>query len=220
MFGVFYNWNGFNKSLFIAVNQLTNVSIIPDILQAISSVFFIANFAVGYAITCIYFYFKTKQVTDKETYFITIYNGLVRIGICYALFGLAFAALKFSVNLPRPFCSLKPGEFITIANIASERCLSSFPSAHTGLSILVAYALWPYLNNFFKTLACFIIFAVAISRFTLAMHYPADILYSAVVTLLVIITGNFIFYSLHKKLIKPIGYLIFQLIFTTKKNIF
>ena len=210
-----YNWIGLNKSLFILINKLTNVGCLPDILKIISDVFFIANFAVFYFIACLLFYFRTRRVTtDKQSFFMTGYFELTRIGICYSLFGLTFAALKFSINLSRPFCSLTKADFITIANTDLERCLSSFPSAHTGLSILVAYCLWPYMNTFLKYISYLVILAVAVSRITLAMHYPADIIYSAIVTILIIFAGNFVFKILKNKVIKPIGDGIFRLIFS------
>ena len=214
MLETFYNLLGFNRHLFIIINDATNIGILPNILQAISSIFFIANFAAGYLMACIYFYYKTKKAADQTGYFTPVYYELTRIGINYALFGLVFAALKFSVNLPRPFCSLLPTEFVTITDTSIERCLSSFPSAHTGLSLLVAYCFWPYMNKTLKTFACLAVIAVAISRITLAMHYPADILYSAVVTIIVIITGNLLYASLRNIMIKPIGKLIIRLFFS------
>ena len=209
-----YNWMGLNKTLFISINKLTNVVYLPDILKIISDVFFIANFAVFYFIACLLFYFRTRRVTlDKQSLFMAGYFELTRVGICSALFGLTFAALKFSINLSRPFCSLTKADFITIANTDLERCLSSFPSAHTGLSMLIAYCLWPYMNKFLKCTSCLVILAVATSRITLAMHYPADIVYSAIVTILIILAGNFVFKILKNKVIKSIGNRIFRLIF-------
>jgi membrane-associated phospholipid phosphatase len=209
-----YNWLGLNKSLFILINKLTNIGYLPTILQIISDIFFIANFAIFYLAACLLLCLRTSRTTiDKKSFFMTGYFDLSQIGICYTLFGFTFAALKFSVNLKRPFCSLAKDNFITIANTSLERCFSSFPSAHTGLSILVAYSLWPYMNKFLKGISCFVILAVAISRTTLAMHYPADIIYSILVTILIILAGNFVFRLLKNNIIKSIGNGIFRLIF-------
>lgn len=205
---------GLNKTLFISINTLTNVGCLPYILKIISDVFFIANFAIFYFVACLLFYLRTRSTTvDKKSFFMSGYFNLIRIGICYTLFGLTFAALKFSVNLKRPFCSLAKTDFITIANTDLERCLSSFPSAHTGLSILFAYSLWPYMNKSLKGISCLVILAVAISRTTLAMHYPADIVYSAIITIIILLAGNFVFKILKNKVIKSIGNRIFRLIF-------
>lgn len=217
MHNFFYNWGGLNKTLFIYLNQLTNIYPLPQILYLFSKMFFIGNFAIIYIIFCIYFYIKIKNLHNKEIYFQSIFYELVRIGIIYTIFGLTFTAFKFLINLPRPFCSLPLSDFITIADISKERCLSSFPSAHTGLCFLVAYFLYPYLNWFLKILMYGLILVIATSRITLAMHYPADIIYSALITLSVIIIGNLVYFTLHNKLIKPLGNLVFSLIFTKER---
>ena len=213
MLDIFYNFFGLNEIIFIKLNYITNKGILPYILHAISSIFFIANFAACYILTCIYFYFKARKAQNIESYFTPIYNELVRIGTCYAIFGFTFVGLKFSFNMPRPFCSLLPDQFLTIANTEIERCLSSFPSAHTGLSILVAYALWPHINRSTKLICCLVIASVAISRITLAMHYPADIIYSALVTLAVITIGNIIYKTLKLPIVDPAKKIIIRLIF-------
>ena len=213
MLDIFNNFFELNEIIFIKLNYITNKGILPYILYAISSIFFIANFAACYILTCVYFYFNTRKTQNIEGYFTPIYNELVRIGTCYALFGFTFAGLKFSFNMPRPFCSLSPDQFLTIANTEIERCLSSFPSAHTGLSILATYALWPHINRITK-LVCFLtISSVAISRITLAMHYPADIVSSASVTLAIITVGNIIYKTLKLPIVDPAKKIIIKLIF-------
>ena len=213
MLEIFYNFFGLNEIIFIKLNYLTNKGVLPYILQSISSVFFIANFAACYILTCVYFYFKIRSVQPTEEYFTPIYNELVKIGICYAVFGLTFAALKFSVNMQRPFCSLAQEQFTTISNTELERCLSSFPSAHTGLSILTAYALWPHANKILKFILCIVIISVATSRITLAMHYPSDIMYSVLVTFVAILIGNIIYKKLKSSIADPIKKIILMLIF-------
>ena len=213
MLKIFYEWGGLNKQLFIAINKLTNINLLPDLLLAISSLFFIANFAVIYIIICLVLYFKIPSHSNKKEYFSRAYYELVRVGIYYALFGISFAIMKFSVNLPRPFCSLNPANFLTILDTTNERCLSSFPSAHTGLSILVAYILWPYLDKIYRAFSCLIIIAVATSRITLAMHYPADILYSVCFTTLIILTSNLIFFLIKPTILKKLEPHIFRLLF-------
>ncbi len=213
MLELFYNPMGYNTDLFLLLNHYTNINVLPTIFQVISSLFFIANFAVFYLAICIYFYYKIKKSNNPAKYFESIYYELTRIGICYALFGITFATLKFSINLPRPFCSIPAIDFITIADISLERCLSSFPSAHTGLAILVTYYLWTHINRPLKAISCVIVISVALSRITLAMHYPADILYSAIVTIIVIIIGNYLYGMLKIPVLTPIKKSITKLLF-------
>ncbi len=208
MLSEFYHWYGENKSIFLLLNHYTNVGILPKVLYYISNVFFIANFAVAYLLILTYLLIKTIRSGNKIEFFWSWYYEMVKIGICYSVFGLIFAALKFGVNLARPFCSLDKADFITIANTGLERCLSSFPSAHTGLSILVTYCLWPHINKYYKCLCMLVVLLVSLSRITLAMHYPADIIYSSIITILAICIGITMFRLLKDNLIALIGKII------------
>ncbi|MBN8523276.1 MAG: phosphatase PAP2 family protein [Rickettsiales bacterium] len=213
IYNVIYNFFGINKEIFIFVNKITNVGIIPTLLKISSQFFFIGNFAAYYLIICLYCYFKLKKRSNPKIEFVPIYNQLVKAGTCYSLFGFAYAALKFGINLPRPFCSLMPSEFTTILDVTKERCLSSFPSAHTGLAILIAYYLWPYLTKYQKAIVLSLIVVVSISRITLAMHYPADIIYSILIAYLIIFFSNKLVDYMQNIIVKPIGKIIANILF-------
>ncbi|MBM3466946.1 MAG: phosphatase PAP2 family protein [Alphaproteobacteria bacterium] len=213
IYNVIYNFFGINKEIFIFVNKITNVGIIPTLLKISSQFFFIGNFAAYYLIICLYCYFKLKKRSNPKIEFVPIYNQLVKAGTCYSLFGFAYAALKFGINLPRPFCSLTPSEFTTILDVTKERCLSSFPSAHTGLTILIAYYLWPYLTKYQKAIVLSLIVVVSISRITLAMHYPADIIYSILIASLIIFFSNKLVDYMQNIIVKPIGKIIADVLF-------
>ena len=217
MFDFFYNFQGFNQEVFLAINQLTNhFSTIAYILQIFSYCFNLTNFALVYFVLCLYFYIQLRHTKDpdlRSSKFWIIYNNMVMIGITYTIFCITYAILKFTVNLPRPFCSLDPNIFVTIANTSLERCLSSFPSSHTGLAILVCYYTWPYTTTFSqKIIACMVVIIVAISRITLAMHYPADIIYSFFIAILLIIIGRIVYKNLENNLIKWVGKVISRVI--------
>lgn len=216
---IFYNFFGHNKALFYFLNHATNYGILPFLLKHISSIFNIENFAIAYFVLCLYQYIKLKRLDNNlfEDQFNKIYERFVYVGISYAIFGLTYAYLKFTINLPRPFCSLPDESFFTIIDVTQERCLSSFPSAHTGLAILVTYLLWRYLNIWLKALFSGIIFLTALSRITLAMHYPSDILYSALIVLLVILVTKIMFSLLKNNVIKYCKIIIIKILFYDKK---
>lgn len=213
MFEFFYNFAGFNKQIFLIINHNTNISILPRILQLISWPFGISKFAIYYTAIAVYFFFRLKKLDSysQEKEFWHVFNEMTIIGITYACFGFIYAALKFSINLPRPFCSLLADSFHTIINTGSERCLSSFPSAHTGLAVIITYFLWPYLRTSGKLTAIALIALVGIARMTFAMHYPADIIYSFSVAFIVIITGRIVYKIFENNILKKIGEMIFKL---------
>ncbi|MCC8417844.1 MAG: phosphatase PAP2 family protein [Rickettsia endosymbiont of Bryobia graminum] len=214
MFELLYNFQGLNQSIFLSINKLANhSSIIANILQIISYCFNISNFVIVYFIFCIYFYTQIKKTQDiNQAYlkFWPIYNKIILIGIIYTIFGFTYAILKFSVNLSRPFCSLPLGSFITILDVSQERCLSSFPSSHVGLAVLVAYSIWSNITNIQKIMAVFVVTLVAISRISLAMHYPADIIWSFAITIIIIFIGKIIYKIFSNNLIKWFGEIVFK----------
>ena len=199
MFQFLYDIGGINTEAFVAINKLTNVSIVPYLLQMISLPFCIQCFAIYYFTLFILMCAKYKSISQER--FDRYFESFAKSGITYALFGFSYAFLKFSINMPRPFCSLQISQFKTIADTTHERCLSSFPSAHTGLSIMIAYFLWPYLNNTLRAVAIIVVFLVCASRIALAMHYPSDILYSAVIIWGVIYFGLILYKAFQKNLI-------------------
>lgn len=218
MFEFLYNFQNLNQEIFLWINKVTNYSsIMAYILQNISYCFNISNFAIIYIISSIYYYIQLAKIQDfnqRSSKFWIIYKEFMRIGIIYSIFGVIYAGLKFSVNLPRPFCSLPAGSFVTIADTQIERCLSSFPSSHSGLSLLVTYIIWPYLTIWQKFISCLIVLLTAISRITLAMHYPADIIYSYLITIIIIIIGKIIYQILENNLIEWFGKIIFSIMYS------
>lgn len=212
---IFYDLAGYNKTIFLKLNHITNHSGFLYFLKYISSIFNIENFALVYLALCLYQYIKLKNVDPRvlTQTFHGKYNILVHAGICYALFGFTYAFLKFYINIPRPFCSLPEGDFSTIIDTSTERCLSGFPSAHTGLAIMASYLLWRYFNSTMKLTAIITIIFTALSRIALAMHYPADILYSIFVVLFVILVSNVIFFAFQNNLIKYCENKIRELLF-------
>ena len=208
MFEVFYNFCGLNQEIFLFLNKITNIGLFAYFLRIFSFCFNIANFAIIYIIYCIYLYIQLKKIendNERQNKFWHSYNKLVEIGIVYGVSGLVFTALKFTVNLPRPYCSIAEGSFITILNTASERCLSSFPSSHAALSVLLTYFIWNYVKLPVKILMICVIILVSLSRISLAMHYPSDIIYGIITGLITILIGKLIFRIFKNNVIKWVG---------------
>ncbi len=205
-----YHWQSANKALFILINNYINhFPLLASALNNLSKLFFIGNFAILYIITITLYFAHTKikpnQHPPQEKQ--NTYSKFIKVGITYGLFGVFFAIIKFSINLPRPFCSLQAQEFITIMDISRERCLSSFPSAHSALAIILAYSAWPYINLKLKIFSVIIIIFVMISRISLAMHYPADIFYSILLAFLVIKVAHILYKITLPLSCKIIGYI-------------
>jgi tRNA threonylcarbamoyl adenosine modification protein YjeE len=219
---VFYDLYGYNAEIFYFFNHLGNIGILPETLRCLSAVFNIENFAIYYVVLCAVCFYRLfssraglrgsqdaevklprpsdlRFAASEGNKLLGTYNTLVFIGICYAVFGLIYAALKFSINLPRPYCSLPAGSFQTILDLSHERCMSSFPSSHSGLALMLTILSWRYLSLSCRIFVVLVVLSVALSRISLAMHYPADILYSYIIVLVVLCVAKGVF-----KVFKPI----------------
>ena len=196
---LFYDLFGYNKSLFLFINNSINNEKILILLKYFSYLFDIEMFAIYYCCIVLGILVRLKSIKNNENRcqkFKSISNNMLIIGIAYAIFGFLYAFLKFYINMPRPYCSLDVSQFKTIADTSSSRCLSSFPSSHAGISFMIAYFLYSRTRNFFiKIILIFGVFLVCISRISLAMHYPSDIFCGIIISYCVIkisrkISGN------------------------------
>lgn len=204
-----YDWNGYNKAIFLNINHYFSDANIQYFFKYLSALFNISNFAIYYIFAAMIFCFKYRNIPTEK--FLAVYNYFVKIGIIYALIGFSYAFIKFTIDMPRPFCSLSSHEFFTVANTLAERCESSFPSAHTAIAILISYSLWGVLSKALKLVVIVTTILVMFSRIVLAMHYPADIFYSILIVGFVINLGKVIFRLFEKNLIRYIGMFIYGL---------
>lgn len=184
-----YDFYGYNEYLFLKINNFCHSLGIEEYLYYISKLFDIEHFALYYFASAIIGFIIIKGIEKKRLFF----DFMMRMGTAYASFGFTYAGLKFSVNMPRPYCILNPFKFQTIADVADERCLSGFPSSHTGLAMLITLAVWQYLNPFGRISAIAVIILVALARISLAMHFPADIFYSLMIASIVYSLSYFIY---------------------------
>ncbi len=136
------------------------------------------------------FFFAIPSFLVEPMLFITHFGSVSAVvGICGVLFFLgrrrlsleigfmAFIAFYLSVALkgvigrPRPpvyFTDLAQREWGTAGN--------GFPSGHAALVTILALSLWPHVEKRFRPLLIVLIVAVCISRVSLGVHAPLDVI--------------------------------------------
>lgn len=210
----FYDLIGFNHAIFYGLNSFGNYGLLPYLLYALTLIFDLGPFIIYYFALCLWAYWHINSGTKKAQNFSKIFYLLIRIGTCFALLHLIYAELKFSFNLTRPLCELPAGSFSTLESVDSVRCNASFPSAHAARALLVCYFLWPYADIFPKRAGLVTLLAmVSLSRISLAMHYPADIIYSLIIMAFIIVLTNLLCLQLKKPVISRLEKVIFPLLF-------
>ncbi len=217
-----YNLGGWNKTIFLFLNNFFNENTGPflDVLKIISYCFSIYSFAIIYICVCLFYCYDLIKEKADFNKFQTTTNQLLQIGTCYTLFVLSFALIKFTANMPRPYCSLDPSLFYTILDTTKERCLSSFPSAHTGIAIIAMYYFPTNFKIQYRIFFYMLAFLAILSRITLAMHYPADLIYTLIFTILIIKINQALFNQIKNlRLTITISKLIFERFISSKYKI-
>lgn len=217
-----YNLGGWNKKIFLLLNNFFNENADPflDVLKIISHCFSIYSFAIIYICVCLFYYHKFLYEKPNFDQFQTTTNQLLQIGTCYTLFVFCFALIKFTANMPRPYCSLDPSLFYTILDTSKERCLSSFPSAHTGIAIIAMYYFPANFKIQYRVFFYILALLAILSRITLAMHYPADLVYTLILTILIIKINQVLFNQIKNTyLTSIINKLIFERFISPKHKI-
>jgi len=94
--------------------------------------------------------------------------------IAFVISSLMVTCLKIGIHAPRPGTIFGTG---VIHTYQIEDSPYSFPSGHSAFSMMVLCALWHYLRNraIRVAMVCFVLW-VGISRISLGMHFPLDVL--------------------------------------------
>ena len=192
---LFYDFFGYNERLFFQINKILSGDILQTILSNISDLFYYYNFIIYFLISVIYCIKKINEDASLQEYY---FNSLMRSAVIYCCFVIIFALLKHTVNLPRPLCSFSQDSFYSIVDIGTIRCLSSFPSAHSGFALLLAYfALYYFsLDLLQKCVVLSLVIVTGLARIGMAMHFPADVLYGYLISIFVIIIGDYVYQNL------------------------
>jgi membrane-associated phospholipid phosphatase len=89
-------------------------------------------------------------------------------------------------HFPRPFAILP--EVNILDNVrAAEDPHVSFPSGHSAFVMLMAAGMWPVLNGFGRVFNGLGVLWVGFSRIALGVHFPADVVWSMLISLIVVL---------------------------------
>ena len=112
--------------------------------------------------------------------------ALTAFSIGYLLDGMLVIGLKSLFDFPRPPAVFPPDALIVVGKPEFHH---SFPSGHASFATLVAAVLWPIANKKATraALALFVL-GVCLSRPYLGFHFPADVLFGSLKTLILVMT--------------------------------
>jgi membrane-associated phospholipid phosphatase len=202
---IIYDWLGLNKFLFIKINYIMNLWLLPYFNLFCRVFFDIDAFLAYYTIFIIFFIYQIRGDNFSYEKYLQYFNITAKIGAIYATIVISYALMKYGFKMPRPYCSIKG--FFSSQSFHFEQCFVSFPSSHTAIAVLLCYSLFDYVSRIYKILLCILVILAGASRIGLGMHYPADVLYSIFISLSICILIEKVIYlpSVQKNILQPIA---------------
>ncbi len=184
---ILYDWGGLNVWLFHAINNV-HAGWWDGFMQLGSLLGKHTNFAVFLAATALVAVVQVTRVRERDTADgpsqANRWLGVLAVfSLAYVADGLVVSVLKDWLNFPRPPAALPAG---TLFVIGQPEYQHSLPSGHATFAATVAASLWPMLNRYGRTGAASFVLWVGLSRVSLGMHFPADVLAGFVLALAVV----------------------------------
>lgn len=184
---ILYDWGGLNVGLFHLINDtradwLDQFMLLGTLLGNHTSfapilglLMLAALFAIPHA--------WAKQPGNAETVTYLWLSAVAVFVFGYLLDGAVLSWLKPFLDFPRPPLAL--GE--THVHVVGELKLHhSFPSGHSSFAMLVCASFWP-LGRYWRIGGVFFLTWVGLSRISLGVHFPADVLGGFLLSLIVVL---------------------------------
>ena len=186
---VVYDWGGFNLWLFHAINNVRG-EFLDRLMQlgtALGDHNQFALYITLLAIACWWWTARTVQraPAQVEVRALAGLRVLVIFSLAYFVEGFLVAWLKQGFDYPRPPLALLPGSFHLIGQPELHH---SQPSGHATFAMTLGASLWPLFGRTGRPLLVAFVLWVGLSRISLGVHFPADVLAGYLLGLLVVLS--------------------------------
>jgi len=188
---IFYDWGGANVWLFHAINNI-RFEWLDKVMQLGTLLGDHNRFSI-YLVLLTLFALVTVNTPAQDS---TFYQAQVKrwmaviavFSMAYWLDGLLLGVLKPLLDFPRPPLALP---LDTVHIIGEAEYHHSLPSGHSTFAMMVVASLWPVLKRWWRVAgACFVLW-VGLSRISLGMHFPADVMAGFLLSLAVVLLVYF-----------------------------
>jgi membrane-associated phospholipid phosphatase len=186
---VVYDWGGFNLWLFHAINNVRGELL--DRLMLLGTTLGDHNQFALYitllAIACWWWAARAVQraPAEFESRALAGFAVLATFSLAYFAEGFLVAWLKQSFDYPRPPLALLPGSFNLVGRLELHH---SLPSGHATFAMTVGASPWPLFGRTGRLLLAAFVLWVGLSRVSLGVHFPADVLAGYLLGLLVVLS--------------------------------
>src|SRR3954466_359480 len=178
-----YDWGGANIALFHAINA-NHAQWLDGVMLALTWAGDHNRFALYVAFIALVTWWRIArypQSSDGRKWML----ALVTFSIAYLVDGVLVTGLKSYMDFPRPSSVLSPESLVVVGPAEFHH---SFPSGHASFAAVLAAVLWPCANSLATRIGIiFYVVAVCLSRAYLGFHFPADVLFSSLTSVLLVV---------------------------------
>ena len=178
-----YDWGGANVALFHVINA-NHAQWLDQLMLALTWAGDHNRFALYVAFIALVAWWRIARYPESPVVREWML-ALATFSIAYLADGLLVTALKSYIDLPRPPSVLSPDSLVVVGPPEFHH---SFPSGHASFATVLAAVLWPCARSLAMRIAlvCYVI-AVCLSRLYLGFHFPADVLFGSLISLLLVV---------------------------------
>lgn len=184
----FYDLVGYNAIIFNKLNHMLGQEE-SYLLTFADQVGFYRSFPLCLSLVLIYCYFSIASVkeskTDYEKAVLEWSITLITLFISLLFMACIVSFFKFMFAFKRPFCHEDIAKIkVFHSALSGADCHKSFPSGHTAYISTILFSIWPVLNPVSKGVGIMLALAVGISRIASGVHFPSDVLWAGLISLL------------------------------------
>lgn len=178
-----YDWGGLNVALFHAINA-NHAAWLDRLMLALTWAGDHDRFSLYLAALGLVTWWRFARNPESPSARAWML-AFATLSIGYLLDGMLVIGLKSVFDFPRPPAVLPADSLVMVGQ---PELRHSFPSGHASFAALVGAVLWPEAKNLATrvALALFVV-GVCLSRPYLGMHFPADVVFGSLMSILVVI---------------------------------
>ncbi|MBY0407035.1 MAG: phosphatase PAP2 family protein [Rickettsiales bacterium] len=187
---IFYDWAGANELLFKTLNGDYG-QVFSTVMVLISKISDFKHFPFYFGLLSFcalldYGLRKLKGRGGANHCLIAWFGVLSVFGTAAVVDAVTIKFLKNHMEYARPYVALEPSE-VTILEFSDERenDYRSFPSSHAAFVALMLASVWPVISNGMRKVGIFGLLMVCWSRIAVGMHFPADLLYAVIISVVI-----------------------------------